>query len=249
MTIFDIVIPVGPNDYNILKNMIEYTLKNIMNYRNIYIISSKNFEISNTIYINENEVFPFNFISILEITKSKNRSGWYFQQLIKLYSGLYIKDILNNYLCIDVDTFFLKKIFFFEDNLPLYNEEKPLNEYLPENYEPYFIHMKKLHPTLVKKSIICGISHHMVFENHILKKLFKLVEDFHNIPFWKVFLNNLDINHIEKAGASEYEIYFNYSMIYNKNNFKLRKLKWINYNKIIHDTNLDYISIHYYLRD
>jgi hypothetical protein len=36
---FDIVIPVGPNDIEQLKKQIVYTKKNIVGYRNIYIIS------------------------------------------------------------------------------------------------------------------------------------------------------------------------------------------------------------------
>ena len=35
---FDIVIPVGPNDENVINQQIEYTKKNIIGYRNIYLI-------------------------------------------------------------------------------------------------------------------------------------------------------------------------------------------------------------------
>ena len=37
--LFDIVIPVGPNDVNVIGNMINTTKKNIIGYRNIYLVS------------------------------------------------------------------------------------------------------------------------------------------------------------------------------------------------------------------
>jgi hypothetical protein len=38
-TLFDIVIPVGPNDYNRIHDTIQYTKRNVLHYRNIYIVS------------------------------------------------------------------------------------------------------------------------------------------------------------------------------------------------------------------
>jgi len=37
--LFDIVIPVGPHDLSIISSTIEYTQKNVIGYRNIYLIS------------------------------------------------------------------------------------------------------------------------------------------------------------------------------------------------------------------
>jgi flagellar biosynthesis/type III secretory pathway protein FliH len=36
---FDIVIPIGPDDIDQINDQLEYTTKNIIGYRNIYIIS------------------------------------------------------------------------------------------------------------------------------------------------------------------------------------------------------------------
>ena len=44
--------------------------------------------------------------------KTNNRNGWYLQQLIKLYSGYFIPYILDHYLVIDSDVYFLKEIEF-----------------------------------------------------------------------------------------------------------------------------------------
>jgi len=238
---FDIVIPVGPNDSFIIKGMIEHTIKNIIGYRNIYLVSyDPNIKIDKCITINEN-IFPFNKESISEIIGYHERVGWYLQQLIKLYSGSTIPGILNNYLVIDSDTHFMNPTNFFNNGLPLYN-------YGIEYHIPYFDHMNKLHPILTKQTTHSGICHHMVFQQNILIDLFKLVEDYHKKEFFKVFLESINKNDILGSGASEYEIYFNYLHIYHKDLFIIRPLQWENRSNIINDNNLDYISCHHYMR-
>jgi hypothetical protein len=143
--LFDIVIPIGPNDTNVIDKMIEHTKKNIIGYRHIYLVSyDPNIKFENCITIDEN-IFPFNKNVIANYLGQNDRLGWYLQQLIKLYSGFIIKGILNNYLIIDSDTFFLKFTTFFKNKLPLYNFGTEFNI-------PYFDHMHKLHPSLYKQT-------------------------------------------------------------------------------------------------
>ena len=108
---FDIVIPLGPNEISRFGRQIENTKKNIIGYRNIYIVTcNTNIKISDCIIINE-EAFPFKkFIEhyFSYYNGKSNRNGWYFQQLIKLYAGKLIENILENYLVLDADVFFLK---------------------------------------------------------------------------------------------------------------------------------------------
>jgi len=235
---FDIVICVGPNDSTVVEEMIINTKKNIIGYNKIYLVSyDPSINIENCITVDEN-IFPFNVSLINNLINSKQRSGWYLQQLIKLYSVFIIPNILDNYLVIDCDTNFIKPTYFFENNKPLYNFG---NEY----HQPYFEHMIKLHPTLIKYDLKkSGICHHMVFQKDKLLSLFNLVENYHNNVFWKVFL--LNINNVLGSGASEYEIYYNYLQIYYQNEFKIRELKWSN-NKSINDE-ISYYSNHWYLR-
>lgn len=243
-TLFDIVIPVGPNDVEILEKMIQYTQKNIVGYRCIFLISfDPNLQVDSCITIDE-KMFPFNKKHIAKYIGVDERNGWYLQQLLKLYAGFVIDNILDNYLVIDVDTFFLHKTTFFnKDGLPLYNTGK---EYHP----PYFGHMKKLHSGLIKKSPFSGICHHMMFQKHVLCGLFKFVESQHlNEPFYISFLKSIDLNHSSKSGASEYEIYYNYLHIHHNNDFRLRELKWANFaDSDKENIELDYISYHYYNR-
>lgn len=235
---FDIVIPVGENDISFINTQLEYTTQNIIGYRNIYIIVSEKYITSitnkNVIIINEN-IFPF--------TKNENsRSGWYFQQLLKMYAGFVIKDILPVYLVIDADTCFLKPIKFIKNNKYLFN-------YSSEYHQVYFKHMSKLHPSLYKKSKHSGICHHMIFDRYYIKKLFELVEKYHDKPFYQVFMSSIDPSEFNNSGASEYELYFNFMLIYYPNKIRLRELIWKNGNINENNNGFDYISNHYYIRN
>ena len=63
-----------------------------------------------------------------------------------------------------------------------------------------------------------------------------------------MFLECIDPNEKLKSGASEYEIYFNYLLLYHKNEFEIRNLKWINTKNFFYYNQFDYISCHWYLQ-
>lgn len=238
--IFDIVIPVGPNDKSVIEKQIKYTKKNIIGYRNIYLVCyDPTITIDGCIIINEN-IFPFNIETVQKYHGKLKRNGWYLQQLLKLYAGKVIPEILEKYLVIDSDTFFLKPTTFVENNKCLYN-------YGTEYHKPYFQHMKKLDKDLIKidknKS---GICHHMIFETKYIDELISTIEKNHNDLFYNLFLKT--ITEKKFSGASEYEIYFNYMLKNNPDKIKIRKLKWTNTNKLETNSNLDYISYHWYMR-
>lgn len=240
---FDILIPIGPNDMTqLVDKMIEHTKKNVIGYRNIYIVAyDPNINYEGCITINEN-IFPFNKETVSDITGPTKRLGWYLQQLIKLYAGFIIPDILNTYLVIDVDTIFLKPTQFFNsDGKPLYN--------IGIEYHPaYFNHMYYMLPSLTKVTQPSGICHHMIFQKHIIKEMFEKIETYNNgEPFYHVFLKVLEPYHYTGAGASEYETYFSYLHIYHSDEFVIRPLKWKNSNVLLQfEDDYDYISYHWY---
>lgn len=239
---FDIVIPIGINDINIIANQIEYTKKNIIGYRNIYLIyNNLLLQIEDCITISD-DIFPFSLETVSKNHGKRERNNWYLQQLFKLYAGIFIPNILENYLVIDADTFFLKPTIFFEETKPLFN-------YGTEYHIPYFHHMIKLHPLLKKIDISkSGISHHMMFNTKYIKDLFEMVEKYHNNGdfFYDIFLKN--VIDYDYSGASEYEIYFNFVQHKYPNEIKIRGLNWKNSSTLDLNSDYDYISYHSYLR-
>ena len=238
---FDIVIPVGPYDKLCIYKQIEYTKKNVIGYRNIYIISyDPTISINGCITINEN-IFPFSIKTVKNFHGDLIRNGWYLHQLLKIYALLIIPDILDRCLILDSDTFFLQPTVFINDN------NECLYNYGHEYHEPYFHHMLKLDSGLVKvdknKS---GICHHMMFEKTYLNEIINKIEENHNDKFYNIFLKL--VTDVQRAGASEYEIYFNYMLKYHSDKIKIRLLKWTNAKNIPpKELNYDYVSIHWHM--
>ena len=238
---FDIVIPVGPNDKDVINNQIQHTKRNIIGHRNIYLISfDPTVRIDGCVTINEN-IFPFNIDTVRKYHGNISRNGWYLQQLLKLYASS-IEGILERYLVIDSDTFFLKPTVFIDaDNKCLYN-------YSTEHNKPYFEHMARLNVDMIKvdenKS---GICHHMMFEKVYVEEIMNKIEKTHNDKFYNVFLKT--VTDVAGSGASEYEIYFNYMLKNHGDKIKIRELNWLNV-KCLDEARLhhDYISCHWYSR-
>lgn len=227
----DIVILLGHNEYDIIDKQIQYTRKNVSHFRKIYIVTPRlDLQIADCEIIHE-DIFPFkSFLQnyFHQYKGKKNRNGWYFQQLIKLYAGEMIKGLLDDYLVLDADVIFLKPISFFTKS------SKYIFTLGNECHQPYFAHMKRLHPSFQKMHPKSGIAHHMLLNRNYLKQMFDLVEEYHKgKSFWQVFIESVDEHKhhpIEfcESGASEYELYFNYMLKYHPDKIEIRDLNWIN---------------------
>ena len=227
--LFDIVFFVGNNDIDAFQENLKFNKENIIGYRNIYIVSPVEIIIDKCYYINDNK-FPFSINDIEDLIENKSRKNWILQQLLKLYSLFVIPGVLDKILVIDSDTKFLKPTTFIDnDGLILLN-------YGTEYHQKYFDHANKLHPSIVKyDSKKSGIVHHCLFDKFILQELFKLVEEYHNETFWKVFLNSIEKDENLVSSCSEFEIYFNYCLIYHQDKVKIRYLLFND----IFDTSID----------
>ena len=231
---YDIIIPTTNKDLGTLELCISQC-KKFLKFNRIIVISNERYT-HNAEWFDENH-FPFTKEDIRQIIGEHRRIGWYFQQLLKLYSFFVIPFITDNILILDSDTIILREIQFFEENIPLYNTSGA-------HHKPYFIHMEKLLNSLNRVSR-SGITHHMLFQRDIMLDLFYKVENQHDEEFWKTFMSIVDIE--QKSGASEYEIYFNFIQIYYKDKIKIRKLKWENTKNKDINQDFDYISCHSYL--
>jgi len=240
MELFDIVIPVGPHDSSIISRQVEYTKKHVIGYRTIYLIAyDPTLTVEGCIMIPET-IFPFSKETVAHIHGKLERNGWYLQQLLKLYAGLVIPDILDRYLVIDSDTFFLKPTEFIKDGKCLYN-------YGTEHWPPYFEHMARLDGRFKKQfADKSGICHHMMFETKYVKEIMDRVEANHKDAFYKVFLSA--VTELSDSGASEYEIYFNYMVQQHPDQITIRALSWKNTYQLEVTSHCDYISYHWYTR-
>ena len=251
--LFDVVIVHGPSDNETLPYCVNKIKENVEHFRNIYIISWNPLDdifLDKTFIdckvIDENS-FPITKKDVNQINQTPSRDGWYLQQLIKLYCSFFIEEMLDDYLVIDSDTLFLKKTEFKSGTRYMFN----LGD---EYWVPYFEHMYRLHPSFVKLTKFSGISHHMIFNRHLVKEMMTLAEQHCNNVFWKAFLLNVDPERRNHSGASEYEMYFNFMLQYHKDKVLPRKLRFINTGESIQsalhnlqNSDVSYVSIHAYM--
>jgi len=239
MSTFDILIPVGPNEIPIIKDVIRLVNTNVKGFNKIYLVShDETLEVEGCITINE-KIFPFNKEDIANIVGESPRISWLYQQLLKLYGVNVIPNCLDNILILDSDVFVLKELEFMDGEKPIFTVGY---EYTVEYHE----HSKRLHPSLIRvHNDYSGISHHMVFNKKYLSELFNLIEDFHGKSFFNVFLEVIDSSNKNDLKCSEYEIYFNFMCLYHTNDMVIRELKWGNVHYL--DDNVlaeyDYASI------
>ena len=233
---YSVVIPLGPNDIDFFRKNFQMSRKNLPS--TIYVITRDPIEIEGCTIVLEDR-FPFDKS---EFTKFGNRWGWYYQQLLKIYSPIVLQ--LDKFVILDADTILLKPIDFFKDNKIQFNVGT-------EHHIPYFQHMKKILPSLEKSSSYSGICHLMPMKRSIVEDLITRVEVYHTgTPFWRVMIDNVLPSEYGGSGMSEYEILFIFAMKFYSTQCVVNKLKWKNLNNVSQITpDLDYASIHWYCRE
>ncbi len=253
----DVVIPSVEKDLATLELCIDGIKKNGVNIRRVIVVSKKKLTNKAEWYSEEN--YPFSFQDIAEalanghpqiqktLLQKNSRTGWYYQQLLKLYAPLVIPNISSNVLILDSDTIFLNPVAFLnEEHGGMYNTGT-------EYHSPYFQHAALLLPGFYKLfPTYSGICHHMLFQRPVIEDLFSTVESLHSVAFWKIFCSLVETKHLFYSGASEYEIYFNYAFS-RSNQISIRQLRWLNITQLsrvpfFKHKGLDYVSIHSYER-
>jgi len=242
--LFDVVIPVGPNDIETINLTINSVKKYVAGYRNIYTVSRLRNGYGN-MWIDESK-YSVDLDMIAAFGIPRNRTGWYLQQLLKLDFQTIEPRVTENYLVVDADTVFKRPIDFLD------NEGRSLLTVATEYHLPYFDHMKKLIPWLSRATRHSGVAHHMMFTAPILTELKRLVSMYSNENWVTAFLKSVD-SRSYGAGASEYEIYFNLAIALHPDKIRLRELHWndqyCDIKKNLNSTQcVDFFSNHWHIR-
>lgn len=253
----DVVIVTHPKDKLTLDECIEGIRQNCDKVGRVVVVSPKKLT-DNAEWFNE-DLFPFTKEDVaMTIVRGSKRKrieffhnthrgpGWYYQQLLKLYSSFIIPGLSSNVLIIDSDTIFMNPVTFLNDSngaLFCSNDEdaKPA----------YFAHAERLVPGYKRiYPKVYSVCHHMLFQKPILEDLFRVVEDYHGKEFWVAFCSCVDLK--ANMGASEFEIYYNFALR-NTDQVELRELKWANCGDLkkkgeFKRKGFHFVSFHTYMR-
>ena len=245
ITPFDAIIPYHSKDAPIIPFCVETLRRNTRGLRNIYVISAEEPEdVEGIIWVSET-AFPFSFENVKQyIHSTNNRHGWYYQQLLKFYAYKVIPEILPTILTIDSDVVIMRPIEFFKDGKILIDYG---GLYVPE----YFEHMRKLLPNIFENTLKeSGVTDCMVFVKDVLDDLFERVEKEHSCALWKAMLTCVDPGNYNKSGMSEFEIYFQFVLLYYPQLYE-RRLLQKGYGTTMNNlrrTDVDFLSFHAWLR-
>jgi len=238
----DVVLCIGPNDAAVATACIESIRTNI-NHRFIVCIVPPGFKalaIPDTRWMCE-DVFPFKKAYIDTQFRHPERSGWYLQQLLKIYAPIVLTNLSDTFLIVDADVVFHHPVTFVRDGRIQFNVGT-------EYHIPYFEHMEGLLSGMRKINSASGICHLMPMKRHIVASLIAKVESQHAKPFWSVFLDCVPLREYHGSGASEYEILFTFTQLYFPGEMEIRPLEWKNSDRVTPNYPGIYEAVHWYMR-
>jgi FkbM family methyltransferase len=217
--LIDAMLPLGPDEGDTVELSVRSVRTFARHVRHIYVVGAEDPRIEGVRFIDE-RAFPFDREAIQRSIGSATRAGWYLQQLLKLYFQRVHRASLEHVLAVDADTIFLRPCQFMDAGRPIVN--------FGDRYEPaFFEHMTRLHPQLHRMMAYSGITHSMLFTRAWLRELHDLVEAHHRgTPFWETYLRSIDPA-TRELGASEAEIYFNFSLMFHAGELTLRRFNWV----------------------
>ena len=204
----DIAVMVTEKDLRILPLCLQGIRKCVNNIvDNIYIISPKSSRIEdfcladNLVYVEESSILGYSpkalHIMVETNQGTVNRSGWLFQQLVKLSGRVGTN---RHILFVDSDHVLLKEhLFLTSDNKTIF--------YMSEEYNwPYFENMRVLLNRKVRYPLLSYVAHKMLFDKEKLRELHKEIENAHPGQSWDEAIINC-YDRCQKSGFSEFELY------------------------------------------
>jgi len=226
---FDIILCVSEDHIELSKISIK-NLRKFTRADNIYVITSeKNFSSFESInqeninLLDEDSIIEginFDFLEkdLVSRIGTGNRTGWYYQQFLKIGFSRLCSD-KKYYLIWDSDTILLNDLEFFESDGKTFITRKE------EYHTPYFRTLKNLFgfDRVYQYSFI---SENLMINADLMNKMIKEISLLDPKKHWVTnILDSIDEKDLLIAGFSEYETYGNYVFKYNRNEFVVRDLK------------------------
>ncbi|MBW7477644.1 hypothetical protein K0T92_23260 [Paenibacillus oenotherae] len=163
-------------------------------------------------FINEKRVLPITKSSINYSSKRWDRSGWLYQQLLKLSGDQLTKQ--RYYLVIDADTVLIRPHTFTASD-----KEQSIFYYRKWSQPEYFRTYKRLMGHKAA-SPVSFVTHYMLFQRSKVTKLKQDIEARHGTSWYKAILRSMNKN--RQFAFSEFETYGNYFRSRHSGKYKLR---------------------------
>ncbi|MFS0725544.1 DUF6492 family protein [Paenibacillus sp. 1P07SE] len=149
-------------------------------------------------FINETAVLPITKRDIHYRSARWERSGWLYQQLLKLGAEKFVT--ASHYLVIDADTVLIRPHRF------LTPEGKTVFYTRSWSQPEYFVTYRKLLGRSPARASF--VTHYMLFEKTIVKQMKRTIEARHGMSWFRAILHSMDRK--KQFAFSEFETYANY---------------------------------------
>jgi hypothetical protein len=197
-----VFIPVAPKDYDKISFCVSSLREYLLNPIHQIILCGRNdFQLRQLCekfeceFIDESAIAPIKKSDIQIHANGIDRSGWVFQQILKL--SLFQCVNVDNALIWDADTCLNRKMLFAYDGVSVI-------EYDTYFHQPYFSSATKLLGKIPNLEV--GFTCHKLLVNRIyMQEMFELIEHNCDKKWFEAFLEAIDIN--EASSISEYMMY------------------------------------------
>ncbi len=203
----DVFIPAAEHDWDVLGVAIEAVQRHLAHpVETIWVVTalgSKSARIAEELgchVVDEDRILPIVRADIDYRVGSLDRSGWLFQQLLKLSADTISPQ--ETVLVLDADTVLVRPQSFTSSG-------RPVLFHSSEYHEPYF-HAYQAVTGLEPASRVSCTTHHMLMNRRVLASVKALMEETRSVPWWQAVLDCCDYSSI--SGFSEYELYGNYQL-------------------------------------
>ncbi|HUC90475.1 MAG TPA: DUF6492 family protein [Paenibacillus sp.] len=212
----DILIPAIEKDLATLPYVIDGLRKHVKHpVGDIYVVSPGSERIRSLcrrkrcVFVNENTVLPITKRDIHYRSRTWDRSGWLYQQLLKLSGDTVCS---RDFLVADADTVFIRPHRFRSNGKTVFYSRAWSQ---PEYFNTYrkLLGRKRTSPRSL-------VAHYMLFERAKLRKLKRTIEARHGIPWFKAVIRVID--RTKQFGFSEFETYGNFVYALNRAGYTLR---------------------------
>ena len=203
----DVLIPAAEIDWGVLSVAIDGVKRNLAHpVGTIWIVTALGSKAAKVAdeqgceVVDERDVLPIRRDDIDYHFGSVDRSGWLFQQLLKLTADTISSS--DHVLVIDADTVMIRPQSFTCGN-------KVVLFHSGEYHPPYFEAYRAVTGQAPATRVSCT-THHMVLRRESLQGLKALMERHRSVPWWQAVLDTCVYESV--SGFSEYEVYGNYEL-------------------------------------
>ena len=227
---FDLVMPIIERDMQVLEKTVSY-LWTFLPIKRIVLIGNEEVSkrllcnnMENTVFINENDVIPFEAVRSCIAEASDNsekaikRTGWYYQQFLKMAYALQCHD--EYYLLWDGDTVPLHPV-------EMISKDKPYFDMKTEFYPYYFETMEKL-LGLKKVTDFSFIAEHMIISVELMQSLISQIQENTRVAgetFYEKIIFSVNKEQLHFSGFSEFETYGTFVQTKYLDSYELREWK------------------------